>query len=77
MIPSTPATGIISSINFLLIEDACHALGAEYRANKKNYRIGCCNHVDISTFSLHPLKTITTGEGGVITTNSKNINQKI
>lgn len=61
----------------MIIEDACHALGAEYRANKKNYRIGCCNHVDISTFSLHPLKTITTGEGGVITTNSKNINKKI
>jgi dTDP-4-amino-4,6-dideoxygalactose transaminase len=60
-----------------LIEDACHALGAEYKFNKKFYKIGSCKHSDISTFSLHPLKTITTGEGGLVTTNSKNLDKKI
>lgn len=60
-----------------LIEDACHALGAEYKFNKKFYKIGSCKHSDISTFSLHPLKTITTGEGGIVTTNSKNLDKKI
>ena len=62
---------------FLLIEDACHAFGSEYKLNKKYYKIGCSKHADISTFSFHPLKTITTGEGGLITTNKMNIYKKI
>ncbi len=63
--------------NCYLIEDACHALGAYYKINKKKYMIGSCNHADISTFSLHPLKSITTGEGGVVTTNVKKIDNEI
>lgn len=55
-----------------LIEDACHAFGSKY-VHKKNYYIGSCKHADISTFSFHPLKSITTGEGGAMTTNSKKI----
>lgn len=54
-----------------LIEDACHAMGAKYLFNKKFLPIGSCKHSDISTFSLHPVKTITSGEGGLITTNNK------
>ena len=57
--------------NFSIIEDSCHALGASYKYKKKFYKIGCCKHADISTFSMHPLKTITSGEGGIITTNKK------
>ena len=63
--------------NCFIIEDACHALGAYYRIGNKNIRIGSCNHSDISTFSLHPLKTITTGEGGIVTTNSKKIAERL
>lgn len=63
--------------NCFIIEDACHALGANYRVGTKNIKIGSCNHSDISTFSLHPLKTITTGEGGIVTTNSKKIAEKL
>lgn len=63
--------------NFFIIEDACHALGSEYYYNKKFIKIGSCKHSDVCTFSLHPLKTITSGEGGVITTNSKKIAQNI
>ena len=37
------------------------------------FKIGSCKHADISTFSFHPLKTITTAEGGIVTTNSKKI----
>ena len=62
---------------FKIIEDACHALGAEYVFKKKIYKIGSCKHSDISTFSFHPLKTITTGEGGLITSNKKNYYLKI
>ena len=47
----------------LLVEDACHALGAEYRGRK----VGSIAH--LSTFSFHPVKHLTTGEGGMVTTN--------
>lgn len=60
-----------------IIEDACHAFGASYKVKKKKYMIGSCKHSDISTFSLHPLKTITTGEGGIVTTNSKILDNNI
>ncbi len=60
-----------------IIEDACHALGSSYLYKKKNFKIGSCKHSDISTFSLHPLKTITTGEGGLVTTNDIKLDKKI
>ena len=44
-----------------LIEDSCHALGSKYLFNKKFLPIGSCKHSDISTFSLHPVKKITSG----------------
>jgi len=47
----------------IVIEDACHALGAEY----KGARVGIA--ADMTVFSFHPVKHITTGEGGMITTN--------
>lgn len=63
--------------NFLILEDSCHAFGASYIFNKKKYMIGSCKHSDISTFSFHPVKTITTGEGGAVTTNNKIYYKKI
>jgi dTDP-4-amino-4,6-dideoxygalactose transaminase len=68
---------IKKKINFYLIEDACHALGAKYFYNKNYLPVGCCEHSDISTFSLHPVKTITSGEGGLLTTNSKIIFNRV
>jgi dTDP-4-amino-4,6-dideoxygalactose transaminase len=62
---------IKKKLGFLLIEDACHALGAQYNFSGRNIYIGSCKHSDISTFSLHPVKTITCAEGGVVTTNNK------
>jgi perosamine synthetase len=47
----------------LLIEDACHALGAEYHGK----RVGSL--ADMTVFSFHPVKHLTTGEGGMVTTN--------
>src|ERR1700690_3632998 len=47
----------------LLIEDACHALGAEYQGK----RVG--GIADMTVFSFHPVKHLTTGEGGMVTTN--------
>tara|TARA_B100001250_G_scaffold414462_1_gene453009 strand:+ start:389 stop:1561 length:1173 start_codon:yes stop_codon:yes gene_type:complete len=59
------------------IEDACHAFGSSYSNNNKILKIGSCVHSDICTFSLHPLKTITTFEGGIITTKNSKISNKI
>ena len=44
---------------------------------EENVKVGSCKHADLSTFSLHPVKTITTGEGGIITTNNKSLDKKI
>ena len=64
---------IKKKLNCYLIEDACHAMGAKYFYKKNYLNVGSCYHSDISTFSLHPVKTITAGEGGIVTTNNKNI----
>lgn len=60
-----------------VIEDACHAFGAQYYYNNKKFVVGSCAHSDICTFSFHPAKTITTGEGGLISTNKKKIYEKL
>ena len=54
-----------------LIEDTCHAFGSIYKHNNKKYYVGSCKHSDLCVFSFHPVKPITTGEGGAITTNNK------
>jgi UDP-4-amino-4,6-dideoxy-N-acetyl-beta-L-altrosamine transaminase len=57
----------------VVIEDACHALGSKYIGTK----IGDCTYSDMAIFSFHPVKHITTGEGGMITTNSKALYDKL
>lgn len=52
----------------IIIEDAAHALGAKY---KDGSMVGSCKYSDMTVFSFHPVKSITTGEGGVVTTNNK------
>lgn len=54
--------------NLHVIEDAAHAIGSQYADGSY---VGNCKYSDMTTFSFHPVKTITTGEGGAITTNSK------
>jgi UDP-4-amino-4,6-dideoxy-N-acetyl-beta-L-altrosamine transaminase len=53
----------------VLVEDACHALGTRYRDEHGTMvKVGACRHSAMTVFSLHPVKTITMGEGGVVTT---------
>ena len=52
--------------NFHIIEDASHAIGGKYEENP----VGNCKYSDITIFSFHPVKIITTGEGGMAMTNS-------
>ena len=56
-----------------IVEDACHALGAEYKGEK----IGSCKYSEATIFSFHPVKHITTGEGGAVLTNDKEIYEKL
>lgn len=65
--------GLSKEYGFKVVEDACHALGGEY-LNKK---VGSCEYSDMAVFSFHPVKMITTGEGGAVTTNNKELNEKI
>jgi len=58
---------------FSIIEDASHAIGGKYMGMP----IGGCKYSDITVFSFHPVKIITTGEGGIATTNSKILEEKI
>jgi len=60
--------------NIYLIEDACHAIGSRY---EDGTRVGNCKYSDMTVFSFHPIKTITTGEGGAITTNNKGLYDKL
>jgi UDP-4-amino-4,6-dideoxy-N-acetyl-beta-L-altrosamine transaminase len=53
-----------------IIEDAAHAIGSFYRDGKP---VGCCHKADMTVFSFHPVKTITSGEGGAVTTNDESI----
>lgn len=62
---------IAKEFNLTVIEDASHALGAIY----KDRKIGAIS--DMSTFSFHPVKHITTGEGGMITTDRKDLYEKL
>lgn len=59
--------------NLIILEDCCHAIGSSFQKTK----IGKSMHSHASVFSFHPVKNMTTGEGGAITTNNKNIYEAI
>ena len=59
--------------NLYVIEDDAHAIGSDY----KDTKVGSCAYSDMTVFSFHPVKTITTGEGGAITTNNKELYEKL
>jgi len=64
---------IARKYGLLVIEDAAHALGAEYMGKK----IGSCLYSDMAILSFHPVKSITTGEGGAVLTNNKALYEKL
>jgi len=60
--------------NLHIIEDAAHAIGSLYSDGTP---VGNCKYSDMTVFSFHPVKTITTGEGGAVTTNSEVLYKKL
>jgi dTDP-4-amino-4,6-dideoxygalactose transaminase len=60
-----------------IIEDACHAFGSTYTVGDRTIPVGSCQHSDMAVFSFHPVKAITTGEGGAITTNDPQLYKRL
>ncbi len=58
---------------FKVIEDASHAIGSNWQGNQ----VGACKHSDITVFSFHPVKIITTAEGGLLTTRDAAIARRL
>jgi perosamine synthetase len=61
----------------LVIEDAAHALGASYQHDGQSYRAADGRHADMACLSFHPVKHITTGEGGAVTTNDATLYRRL
>lgn len=69
---------IANEHGLMIIEDACHALGAEWQDSAGRWhKVGSCSHSDMTVFSFHPVKHITTGEGGAVVTNSPSLYEKL
>ena len=66
-------SAIAKANNLVVIEDAAHAIGSDYLDAK----VGSCRYSDMTVFSFHPVKTITTGEGGAVTTNDPELYAKL
>lgn len=65
---------IASEAGARVVEDACHAVGTTYVASDGTSSIvGSCRHSDAATFSFHPVKHVTTGEGGAVLTNDQDV----
>ena len=84
----TALCSIAQRHDLIIIEDACHAISAEYRRQEAKVKgqkaeeddwisIGSCTHSDMTVFSFHPVKPITTGEGGAVLTNAPELYKRL
>jgi perosamine synthetase len=69
-----PAAIAAASAGRVVIEDACHALGGR---EPDGVTVGSCRHSTMACFSFHPVKSITTGEGGAVTTNDPELARRL
>jgi UDP-4-amino-4,6-dideoxy-N-acetyl-beta-L-altrosamine transaminase len=76
---NTTLSEIAKTHKLMIIEDACHALGAEYRLREEDnfQKVGASNFASMSIFSFHPVKHITTGEGGAVTTQDPDLAHRL
>ncbi|GHV77516.1 UDP-4-amino-4,6-dideoxy-N-acetyl-beta-L-altrosamine transaminase [Spirochaetia bacterium] len=65
---------IADKYQLVIIEDAAHAIGSKYADGMP---VGCCHKADMTVFSFHPVKTITSGEGGAVTTNNEDLYKRL
>lgn len=64
---------LASRYGFRVVEDASHAVGAEHRSAK----VGACPHADMAVFSFHPVKVMTSGEGGMLLTSDEALARRL
>lgn len=64
---------LASQYEFKIIEDASHAIGGDFKGEK----IGSCKYSDMTIFSFHPVKVLTTGEGGMVCTNQRDLHRTL
>ena len=69
-----PPKSVRSRKGRIVIEDAAHSVGGSYACGKP---VGCGAYADMSVFSFHPVKTITTGEGGAVVTNDGELARRL
>jgi UDP-4-amino-4,6-dideoxy-N-acetyl-beta-L-altrosamine transaminase len=70
---------VAAPMKLMVVEDACHALGAEYRlsSDKPFQKVGSADFTSMAVFSFHPVKHITTGEGGAVSTADQKFAEKL
>lgn len=68
---------IANRYQLMLLEDSCHAIGSSYKVKQEIHRAGSASHSKMSVFSFHPVKHMTTGEGGAITLNDSKLYQQL
>jgi dTDP-4-amino-4,6-dideoxygalactose transaminase len=76
--PMAEIAPIARAAGLALVEDCCHAIGGRMAdADNLPTPVGSCALSDLSTFSFHPVKTVTMGEGGAVTTNSAALAERL
>ena len=70
--------GLSDEYGFAIVVDACHAPGGSFLDSKgEKQLVGNCKYADLTVFSFHPVKHIATGEGGAVTTNDKQLYERV
>lgn len=76
--PLESLSAVAQARGWRIVEDAAHAIGATYRTSDgRTHQVGACDHSDLCCFSFHPVKQMTTGEGGAVTTNNEALYRRL
>ena len=76
--PMDRLADLASQYDAIIIEDACHAIGGQWLDRENRWhKVGSCARSTLTCFSFHPVKCMTTGEGGAITTNDDQIAERL
>lgn len=76
-VPAQGLKNLADKYSVKIVEDACHAFGSDYKDDSGWHKTGASTCSDISIFSFHPVKHLTTGEGGMLLTNDESLDQRI
>ncbi|WP_207460753.1 UDP-4-amino-4,6-dideoxy-N-acetyl-beta-L-altrosamine transaminase [Azospirillum sp. SYSU D00513] len=72
-----PLAATARDASLFLVEDACHALGTAIHTEEGEVPVGACDRSDLAVFSFHPVKTVTTAEGGAVTSRDPALDRRL